>query len=83
MFWRSPSQSKHKKKCSFLLDVVVYQSSSIVELLTSKYQALLIRRNALSILQLLLDNCNGIAGVYVESDGIALKCANEDLHDCF
>jgi len=44
----------------FLLDVVVRQGAAILQLLASKDQALLVRRNALFVLDLGLDIVDGV-----------------------
>merc|ERR1711878_222878 len=54
------SQSEHKMKSALLLDVVVREGSSILKLLTSKDEPLLIRGNAFLVLDLGLDILNGI-----------------------
>jgi len=56
---------------SGLLDVVVCQRAAILELLASKDQALLVRRNAFLVLNLLLHVFDGVRGVHVQSDGFA------------
>ena len=54
------SQSQDQVKGRFLLDVVVRQSSTIFQLLTSKYQSLLVWRNTFLVLDLRLDIVNGV-----------------------
>ena len=44
------AQTKHEMQCRFLLDVVVTQRTSVLQLLASENQALLVWRNALLIL---------------------------------
>jgi hypothetical protein len=58
-------------KGGFLLDVVVGEGSAILKLLASKDQALLVRRNALLILNLRLDVVDGIGGLDLKSDSLA------------
>ena len=48
-------------KCGFLLDVVVRESTSILELLASKDQTLLIRWDTLLVLNLGFDVLDGVA----------------------
>jgi len=74
------SQSQDQVKGGLLLNVVVRQSSSIFQLLTSKNQTLLIWGNALFILDFSLDVFNGVWGFYLEGDGFASQCLHEDLH---
>ena len=67
-------------KSRFFLYVVVAQSSSILKLLSSKDEALLIRGDSFFILNLSLHILNGIWGLDVQGDGLAGKGLNEDLH---
>ena len=64
----------------FLLDVVVRQRAAVFELLASKDQTLLIRRNAFLVLDLGLDILNGVGALHLEGDGLARQRLNEDLH---
>merc|ERR1712025_1006337 len=74
------SQSKHKMESAFLLDVVIRKSSSVLELLSSEDQPLLVWGNAFLILNLGLHILNGIRGLDLKSDGFPSKGLNEDLH---
>ena len=76
----SSSESEHQVKGRFLLDVVVGQGSSILQLLSSEDESLLIGRNALLVLDLLLDILNGVAGLHLQSDGLPSEGLDEDLH---
>ena len=67
-------------KGGLLLDVVVTQRPAILELLARKDESLLIGRDALLVLDLLLDIVNGVGGLNVESDGLSREGLNEDLH---
>ena len=64
----------------FLLDVVVTEGSSVLELLSCKDEPLLIRRNTFLVLDFGLHVLNRIAGLDLESDGLAGKSLYEDLH---
>ena len=55
----------------FLLDVIVGEGASILELLSSENQTLLIGRNALLILNLRLDIIDSVARLNLEGDGLA------------
>merc|ERR1712002_377882 len=57
------SQAEDKMEGGLLLDVVVGQSTSILELLACEDQTLLIGRNALIVLNLSLDIFDAIAGL--------------------
>merc|ERR1711970_881532 len=74
------SQSQDKMKGRLLLDVVVRQSSSIFQLLSSKDQSLLIWRNTFLVLDLCLNILNGITRLYLQSDGLASQGLDKDLH---
>merc|ERR1712152_83155 len=63
-----------------LLDVVVRESPSILELLSSKDQPLLVWRNAFLVLDLGLDVLNAVRGLDLEGDGLAGEGLDEDLH---
>jgi len=64
-----------------LLDVVVGQRARVVELFPSKNEALLVRRDALLVLNFLLDRLDGIAGLDLERDRFAGEGFDENLHD--
>jgi len=49
------SQTENQMKSGFLLNVVIAQSTTIFQLLTSENQTLLIRGNSFLVLDLLLD----------------------------
>ena len=57
-----------------LLDVVVGESAAILKLLASENQALLVRRDALLILDLALDIVDGVGGLDLKGDGLAGDC---------
>merc|ERR1711868_245754 len=54
------SQSENQMQCTFLLDVVIRKSSSILELLSSEDQSLLVWGNSFLVLDLGLDILNGV-----------------------
>ena len=63
-----------------LLDVVVGESASVLKLLSSEDESLLIRGNSFFVLDLGLHVLNGVRGLYVQSDSLASQCLDEDLH---
>ena len=65
---------------ALLLDVVVAQRPAVLQLLTREDEALLVRRNALLVLNLALDVVDGVAGFHLERDSLARECLDEDLH---
>merc|ERR1712203_674102 len=65
---------------ALLLDVVVGESSSVLQLLASEDQPLLIWGDSLLVLDLSLDVLNGVGRPDLEGDGLASQCLDEDLH---
>jgi len=63
-----------------LLNVVVAQSSSILQLLASEDQSLLVRWNALLILDLGLHIVDGIRRLNLQRDCLACEGLDKDLH---
>merc|ERR1719183_3323757 len=73
-------QAQDEVQRRLLLDVVVSQRPAILELLAREDQALLVRRNALLVLNLRLDVLNGVRALDLESDRLARQGLDEDLH---
>ena len=67
-------------QCGLLLDVVVLQCAAVLQLLPSEDQALLVRRDALLVLDLGLHGVDGVSALDLEGDGLAGECLHEDLH---
>ena len=67
-------------KRGLLLDVVVAESTAILELLASKDEALLIGRDTLLVLNLRLDVVDGVGRLHLEGDRLAGQGLHEDLH---
>ena len=67
-------------KGRLLLDVVVGKGSSILELLTSEDESLLIWRNTFLVLDLGLDVLNSVCWLDIEGDGLTSEGLDEDLH---
>merc|ERR1719197_312904 len=63
-----------------LLDVVVREGAAVLELLAGEDEALLVRRNALLVLDLLLHVVDRVRGLDVERDRLARQGLDEDLH---
>merc|ERR1712018_1000956 len=76
----SSSQSEHKMKSALLLDVVVRKSSSILKLLSSKDQPLLVWGNSLLVLDLGLDILDRVRWLNLQGDGLTSEGLDEDLH---
>ena len=62
------------------MDVVVGEGPAILELLAGEDQPLLIRRDALLVLDLGLDILDGVGGLDLEGDGLAREGLDENLH---
>merc|ERR1712151_53625 len=74
------AQAQDQVKGGLLLDVVVREGTAVLELLASEDQALLVRRNALLVLDLALDIVDGVRGLHLKGDGLAREGLDEDLH---
>ena len=74
------TQTKDKVEGGLLLDVVVTQSTSILKLLASKDESLLVWGDAFLVLDFGLHVFDGIAGLHLEGDGLSGECLDEDLH---
>merc|ERR1712114_36819 len=74
------SQSENQMKGAFLLNVVIGESSSILELLSSKDQPLLIWWNSFLVLDLGFDILDGIRWFNLKGDGLTSQGLDEDLH---
>ena len=60
--------------------LVVRQRAAVLELLAGEDEALLIGRDALLVLNLLLDVLDGVRRLDVERDRLARERLHEDLH---
>ena len=74
------TQSQHQVQRALLLNVVVGEGATILQLLARKDQALLVWRNALLVLHLRLDTLDRVHGLHLECDGLARERAHENLH---
>merc|ERR1719188_111189 len=63
-----------------LLDVVIGEGSSILELLTGEDKSLLIGWDTFLVLDLGLDVLNGVGWLDFKSDGLTSEGLDEDLH---
>ena len=71
------TKTEHQVERGLLLDVVVRQCAAVLELLAGKDQTLLVRGDALLVLDLGLDVLNGVGGLHIESDGLAREGLDE------
>ena len=74
------SESEDEMESGLLLDVVVGEGSSILKLLTSEDESLLIWGNTFFVLDLSLDVFNGVSWLDIEGDGLTSEGLDEDLH---
>ena len=74
------TEAEHQMECRLLLNVVVRKGLTILELLARKDQALLIRRDALLILNLLLHILDAVARLNIYRDRLTRECLHENLH---
>ena len=64
-----------------LLNVVVGEGPTILKLFSGKDKTLLIRRDALLVLDLGLDIVDSVRGFHLKGDCLASQGFNKDLHD--
>merc|ERR1719419_466256 len=76
----SSSQTQDKMKSTLLLDVVIRECTSILQLLTSKDQSLLIWRNSFLILNFGFNVFNRIRWFNFQSNGLASEGLDKNLH---
>ena len=74
------TEAEYEMEGRLLLNVVVRESTTVLKLLTSEDKALLIRRDALLILDLGLDVVNSVGWLDLESDGLTSESLDENLH---
>ena len=74
------TKAEHQVEGRLLLDVVVAKSAAIFQLLAGEDEALLVRGNALLVLNLSLDVVDRVRGLDLEGDGLA--CASMILRGC-
>merc|ERR1719319_1494562 len=77
---RATAQTQHQMQRGLLLNVIVGEGASILELLSREDQSLLLRRDALLILDLGLHVLNGVIRLHVERNRFARQSFDEDLH---
>merc|ERR1719391_1028760 len=65
---------------ALLLNVVVGEGAPVLQLLPSKDETLLVRRNAFLVLNLSLDILNGVGWLHLQGDGLASESFHKDLH---
>ena len=63
------------------LDVVIRKGATILKLLASEDETLLVRRNTFLVLYLRLHIVDGVRGLHLQSDGLTSECF-DDCHEC-
>ena len=74
------AETEDQVEGGLLLNVVIGEGASILELLSSEDEALLIGRNTFLVLDLGLDVVNGVRWLNLEGDSLTSERLNEDLH---
>ena len=74
------TQTEDEMESRLLLDIVVGQGTTILELLSGENETLLVGWDALLILNLRLDVVDGIGGLDFEGNGFTRQSLDEDLH---
>merc|ERR1712235_183985 len=73
-------QSQDEMESGLLLNVIIGQGPTVLQLLASKDQPLLVRGDALLVLDLGLNILDAIASLDLQGDGLASEGLHEDLH---
>merc|ERR1719169_185555 len=79
----STAQAQNQVQSRLFLDVVIRQSTAVLQLLASKNQTLLIGGNAFLVLNFGLHVFNGVGSLHIKGDGLASQSFNENLHFFF
>ncbi len=74
------TKTQHKMEGGLLLGVVVQKGAAVFQLLAGKDQTLLIRWDALLVLDLRLDVVDGVARLDIEGDNLARQGLRKHLH---
>ena len=64
------------------LDVVIRKSTSVLKLLASEDQPLLVWGDSLLVLDLSLDILDSVRGLHLKGDGLSRQSLDENLHGC-
>ena len=74
------TEAEDEVEGGLLLDVVVSEGVAVLQLLARKDQTLLVRGDALLVLDLGLHSVDAVGGVNLEGDGLASEGLHENLH---
>ena len=72
------TETEHEVKGGLLLDVVVREGAAVLELLAREDQALLVRGDALLVLNLSLHVVDGVRRLHLEGDGLTRDCDDKE-----
>jgi hypothetical protein len=75
------AETENQMQGGFLLDVVVRKRATVLELLSGKDQTLLVRGDALLVLNLGLDVVDRIGRLNVQGDGLSGERLDKDLFE--
>merc|ERR1719409_1193627 len=78
----SSTQAQDQVQGRLFLDVVILECAAILELLASEDQTLLIRGDALLVLDLGLDSLDSVGALNLEGDGLSRERLHKDLYLC-
>ena len=74
------AEAEHQVEGGLLLDVVVGEGAAVLELLAGEDEPLLVRGDALLVLDLGLHVVDGVRGLHLQRDGLPRQGLHEDLH---
>ena len=77
---KATTETQHQMKSRLFLNVVVSQGTTILELLASEDETLLVWWDSLLVLNLSLDVVNGVGALNFEGDRLSGKSLHKDLH---
>ena len=76
----APAEAEHQVQRRLLLDVVVGEGAPVLQLLAGEDEPLLVRRDALLVLDLGLHVVDGVRGLHLQRDRLPRQGLHEDLH---
>jgi len=79
-YLHAAAESEHEVQRRLLCNVVIAQRAAVLELLAREDQPLLVRGDALLVLDLLFHALDCVARLDVKSDGLTRQGLDEDLH---
>ncbi|CAH2071721.1 unnamed protein product, partial [Thlaspi arvense] len=79
-YLHATTETQHQVKSRLLLNVVIGQCATILELLSSEDETLLVRRNTFLVLDLRLHVVDCVRALDLQGDCLAGECLHENLH---